>query len=70
MRWLACRLQRTLWAELEKASKRAVTPSSVTAEVAAAVDLLPVEAISAAVEQSSMRPLLAEEPGLGESDDR
>ena len=50
-----------MWADLEKASKRAVTPSNVVAEVTTAVDSLPQEAIAAAVESSSLTPLLAED---------
>ena len=50
-----------MWAELEKASKRAVTPSSVVAEVNLACESIPMDAVAAAVELSSLSPLLAED---------
>ena len=52
---------RQLWALMEQASKRALSPASVAAEVNAAADELPQESLDVAVQQSSIMPLLEED---------
>ncbi|CAE7824581.1 unnamed protein product, partial [Symbiodinium sp. CCMP2456] len=50
-----------LWALMEQASKRALSPASVATEVNGAADELPQDALDVAVQTSSIIPLLEED---------
>ena len=50
-----------MWALLEQAAKRAITPSGVAAEAKAALESLPKRAIDAALQEKSLLPLLDED---------